>query len=539
MDTRIRIFFSCPAAPSSTKQKRLPRSNKHINLHQGVTLGVLMSAGVVRLRYSTIVNYISMIYRLIASVGFTVVIARKLSPHDFGVWGITLSTALMLINLWGIMGFWMSRDIARGDPEALPAGTSAAVVYAAAAAAAHVGLGWAQSAVFGWPFEAFLASAPMTAAAVFDRYLSSAVSMVKPEGVGYKNIVLDTVRLAAALGVMYVIGRVVYTPITAYTLGFASSSAVSLTILLRLGMRPRLGGLGRVAEWLRAAYIPLANIVRLSALSGARAIVSWATGSELSVAYLNVGLSSQTAIVRASAQSTPALYARLLMGRGGEDVEEVLRLFMLVTGFMAVSFIVLSKTVASLYNPLYTVAWPVVVIVTLFGVAEGLSNILTVSAWGSVRSETLAWEELRHTPLFHATYVRVAALVTSLLAGSLAAWVAVPDYLKAAEYFATSLLAGSAAYVLWASAYVRRSLVFRIPWREVTACVISSALAGAYYVLTGVGGLVVENFWSATPVLLAHGVAALGVYAVAWYAVSPWFRWLVRASLSYLGRFFT
>lgn len=496
-----------------------------------------MSAGEVRLRYSTIVNYLSMIYRLAASVGFTVVIARKLSPHDFGVWGITLSTTLMLANLWGLIDFWMRRDIARGDPDALPAGTSAAAVYAAVAAAAHVGLGWAQSAIFGWPFGAFLASVPMTVAAVMDKYLSSAVSMVKPEGVGYKNLVLDTVRLAAALAAIYVIGRVVYTPIIAYILGFASSSAVSLTILLRLGMRPRLGGLARVREWVRAAYIPLANVVRLSALSGARAVASWATGSELSVAYLNVGLSSQTAIVRASIQSTPALYARLLRGRGGEDVSEVLRLFILMTGFMAASFIVLSKTIASLYNPLYVGAWPIVVLITLFGVTEGLANILTVSAWGSVRSERLTWDELRHTPLFRVTYARLGALAASLLAGSALARAAVPDYLGAAAYFAAPLLAGSAAYVIWVGAHVRHSLGFRIPWREVAAGVTASTSAAAYYALSGVSGLIIESFWSAIPALLLHGGVALGIYAAAWYALSPWFRWLVRASLSYLARF--
>lgn len=492
-----------------------------------------------RLRYSTIVNYLSMIYRLIASVGFTVVIARKLAPHDFGVWGITLSTTLMIANLWGIIDFWMRRDIARGDLEAFYAGTFAALFYATVAGVAHVLLGWAQSVIFGWPLEAFLASVPMTLAAVMDRYFSTAVSMIKPEGVGYKNMVLDTVRLVIALATVNVIGKVVYTPIVAYTLGFTSSSALSLTILLRLGIRPRLGDLGRVREWIKAAYVPLANVVRLSALGGIRAVASWATGSELSVAYLNVGLSSQTAIVRASAQSTPALYARLLKGRGGEDVEEVLRLFILVTGFLASSFIVLSKTIASLYNPLYVGAWPVVVIVTLFGVAEGLANILTVSALGSVKSEKLTWNELKRTPLFRVTYARVAALAASILAGSVLARALVPDYLKAAEYFAASLLAGSAAYTIWVGGYVRHSLRFMAPWKEVLAGVLASASVAAYYALAGVSGLIIESFWSAVPSLLLHGGVALIMYVLVWYALSPWFRWLVRASLSYLGRFFT
>lgn len=501
--------------------------------------GVLMNAGEVRLRYSTIVNYLSMIYRLATSVGFTVVIARKLAPHDFGVWGIILSTTLMLANLWGLIDFWMRRGIARGDPDAFPAGTSAAAVYVAAAASAHIGLGWAQSLIFGWPFEAFLASVPMTVAAVVDRYLSSAVSMVKPEGVGYKNLVLDTVRLVAALAAMYIIGRVVYTPIMAYTLGFTFSSAISLTILLRLGMRPRLGSLAKVKEWLRAFYIPLANVVRLSILSGVRAVVSWVTGSELSVAYLNIGLSPQTAIVRASIQSTPALYARLLRGRGGEDVEEVLRLFVLMTGFMAASFIVLSRTVASLYNPLYIDAWPVITVITLFGVTEGLANILTVSAWGSVRSERLTWEELRHTPLFRATYARVGALILSLVAGSVLAWTVVPNYLLATEYFAASLLAGSVVYALWVGVHVRSTLGFIAPWREVVAGITASVSAGIYYAVVKLNELVVTNFWSTVPILLLHGVVALVIYGGVWAALSPWFRWLMRRSLNYLSRFFT
>ncbi len=498
-----------------------------------------MSAGEVRLRYSTLVNYVSMMYRLIVSVGFTVVIARKLSPADFGVWGIVVSTTLMLANLWSLIGFWMRRDIARGDRTAVSAGTAAAILYSIIAAMAHIALGLAQSALFGWPFEAFLVSAPMTVAAVIDKYSSAIVSMIKPEGVGYKNFVLDTVRFISAIGIIYVIGRSVYSPIIAYTLGFLTSSLVSLTILFRIGIRPWPGHLLKVKEWVKAAYIPLASVARLSILSGARAIFSWATGSEVSVAYLNVGLSTQTVIVRASAQSTPALYTRLLRGRGKEDVEEVLRLFMLLTGFMAASFIALSRTIASLYNPIYIGAWPVVIIISVFGVAEGIASILTVSAWGSVRSERLTWSELKGTPLFRVTYVRLLALVASLLAGSVLARLVVPNYLMAAEYFAMALLTGSAIYTLWVGSHVRASFNFRFPRKEVTASLIASITVIAYYIVSGAGELIVENFWHVAPLLLIHGIVALVIYVVVWAALSPWFRWLVRASLAYLGRFFT
>ena len=42
----------------------------------------------VRLRFSSFVNYVSLLFRVLVSLGFVVIVAGRLSVNEFGLWGV-------------------------------------------------------------------------------------------------------------------------------------------------------------------------------------------------------------------------------------------------------------------------------------------------------------------------------------------------------------------------------------------------------------------------------------------------------------------
>lgn len=61
----------------------------------------------IRLRYSTIVNYTFMMYRLFTSLAFVIIIARRFPVGEFALLGVLLSFLAMLssfVTFWNFSG---------------------------------------------------------------------------------------------------------------------------------------------------------------------------------------------------------------------------------------------------------------------------------------------------------------------------------------------------------------------------------------------------------------------------------------------------
>lgn len=93
----------------------------------------------IRLRFSSIVNYSAMIYRMLVAIGF-IVVARRLSVDEFSLWGIVWSTSLMLASLTGFWGFWAQRFIVRGIRGAFGTSLLLCLVYWIVGGAVYVGI---------------------------------------------------------------------------------------------------------------------------------------------------------------------------------------------------------------------------------------------------------------------------------------------------------------------------------------------------------------------------------------------------------------
>jgi len=492
----------------------------------------------IRLRFSSIVNYLAIIYRMVIAIGFTIIVARKLGINEFGLWGVLLSLTSMLTTPTTFWSFWIQRYLSRKVKKSFGTGLLLTLIYNCIITPIFIGMGVLLGSIIIKSCLVYvLLSIPYFWLNTLNAYLTRIFMVTKPEAIGFRGFIYETIRLILTFILVAYLKLHLIGAILALELALLVSNTYSLILLKLVGVLETAFSRNLVSEWLKGFTVPLLSIIYNFLVSSVRAFTSIISGSGVSVAYLNVGLSTQTPIISASTAATPALYAKILKGGGSSDIEEVIRISIFVSAMLLALFITLSKTIASIFNPRYVDAWIIIIVLAIYAFLEGLRAIFMTVIMGSVKVDVdgiRSFKELINSGLFYAPLVRVLGLVLSYVVGGLLVIVFWGDYLMQAFGIALGLLVGVLVTMPWFIVNALRSVRFRVPLREVCVAVISGSVVAAYLVFMRVNELVVRSFWVDAPVLAIHLLASLAIYLSVWYALSPWFRGLTRESLRYL-----
>ena len=488
----------------------------------------------IRLRFSSIVNYSAMVYRMLVAIGFIVVVARRLSVGEFGLWGIVWSTSLMLASLTGLWVFWAQRFIARGIKGVFGTSLLLCLAYCVIGGTIYVGIALLEEMILGWGLWYMLWGLPLFWLNVLGNLVSGISAVVKPEVIGFRGFIYETLRLIFAFVFVVVLGWGLLGAIISVELALLVSVVYGFVVLWGTRVIDFNVSRSLIVEWFKGFYVPLLNVIYGFLRSGIRVVVSWATGSEVPVAYLNVGFASQAPIVSAAGAATPALYARVLRKGGGGDVEEVLRIFFLLNGFMVSMFIFLSRSIASLYNPLYVDAWIIIAVISLYAFINGLMNIFVTVAIGASRVDeegVLLHREVFSSYLFRAPLMRLVSLLVSYGVGLGLEFFLRGDHLLEALAFALGLLIGIVVFLYWFYRIANQSIPFKLPLREIGIAVIAGLAMGLYYIVSNAYNIVIHRFWDDAPWLGLHVLVAGAIYFTIWYLLSPWFKGILKSGL--------
>jgi len=495
----------------------------------------------IRLRYSTVMNYLSMVYRMFVAVGFAVIVARRLSVGEYGLWGVVLSASLMIATPVYLWSMWAQRFLARGNADAGLTGLYLTFLYWVPSGLAYLAVAFVEQLLVGWGFNYMLLGLPFMFLQTLDAYLGSLTEVSKPEVRGYRGFIYETFRIVLAYIMVVVMGWRLGGVIIAVEVSLLIAVLYVWLSLHRLGAFRGRFSLGLVREWLSAWFLPSVRFSVFLLRSGVRAVVSWVTGSEEPVAYLNVGFSAEAPLVQASWAGTSALYARALRESRGWDLEETIRLSLLFTGYMFPVFTVLSKTVASIYNPIYTSAWLVLVLVSFYAVLNGLSSIYTAVLLGVDRVDLNGIpgrRRLLSSYLFKVPMVQVLGLTGSYASFVIALLLFRLDSLHAAETVVASLLVWTIPVLGYLARKAGEEVDYKFPFRELLEVSIASAASAVYYLVVGANGIIVLRFWAQIPEVLIHLAVGLAVYLAVLYVLSPWARRLFGDALGFARRMF-
>ncbi len=496
----------------------------------------------IRLRYASIVNYISLLYRVLIALGFLVIVSRKLSIAEFGLWGIILSLVMIVSSAVRLWGFWVQRYYSRGLRESANIGLILCALYAIPATIIFIALGYFEKLILGWGFEYILYSIPLLVLTIFNSYNSMVAGISKPELIGYGSFIYESLRIISAYIFIIYLNLGLLGAILAFEISLAVNVVYSYVVLY-LGnvysLKRILFSVKMIAEWFKAFYVPLLNMILTFLRSGVRAYASWITTSEIPVAYLNIGFSSHTPLMRMSDVIAPILYARVLRKPSGSDVEEMLRIYIVMSGFLVATFLSLSRVIALIYNPIYVDAHVIIPLISIYALVYGLTNIYGTIIRGveQVDKEGItSHRRLLSSYLFKTLLIQVLAILSAYILSLILVRVFVWDnYLLEAIMIALSLLIPLIIILPYFYIVAVKMVPHRIPVYEVFSTTISALIVSLYYNLFGASSITTHSFWAAIMLLVPHLVIAIILYIAVMFALSSWFRSLVRAGLKTIG----
>ncbi len=496
----------------------------------------------IRLRYASIINYISLLYRILIAIGFLVIISRKLSIEEFGLWGIILSLTMITSSIVRLWGFWVQRYYSRGLKESANIGLTLSVLYIIPATIVFIVLGYVEELILGWGFEYILYSTPLLMLTILNVYNSMVAGISKPELIGYSSFIYESLRIILAYILVVAMNLGLLGAILSLEISLAISIAYSYVMLYLNGVysfKRTIFSSKIVAEWFKAFYIPLLNMILAFLRTGVRAYTSWITASEIPVAYLNIGFSSHVPLMRMSDVIAPILYARVLRKPRGLDVEEMLKIYIVMSGFLLATFFSLSKVIALVYNPVYVDAHVIIPLVSVYALVYGLTSIYATVIRGveHVDEKGIAsHRKLLSSYLFKTLLIQVLAILFAyILSFVLVRGFAWNNYLLEAVVIALSLSIPFIIILPYFYVTAMKVIPHQIPVREVLSTLISALTISLYYKLSGASSITTHSFWVAITLLLPHIIIAAILYLALMFILSSWFRGLVKAGLKTIG----
>lgn len=332
----------------------------------------------IRVTYSGLISLLVSLVSVITGTIFTLIVTRSLTQEDFGTWGLMGGMVSYVLVVEPIISFWLTRQTARGmnlgKTSLISSGFFSAggmIVYVLIA----VSVGQQSDAN-----ESALIFATILIPFMFISKTLTAIALgSKPESVSYGNVVFELIKIPAGFILVYFLNLglegAIVTTVFAYI-----GNIIVLGIFVRDKIRNKIK-IEIVKYWIKMSWIPLYSSIPSVIYTLDVVIFSIITGSVLGVAYFSISL-AVTSLVAHSGAITRGLYPKLLSGGKRDHFQTNLRLFFYFIFPLVAMSISFSKPALFVLNPIYQIAVPVVVFLSIRGFFYQLNTLFYNSLQG-------------------------------------------------------------------------------------------------------------------------------------------------------------
>lgn len=338
----------------------------------------------IRLRYSGLVVFSSKIFSMFIGLIFTLIATRKLSPSDYGLWGVMMAFASYFILPSRFFTYWAARDVARG--------------FSAAKS-----MLWLMSGISIPCFIIFLILSPFLAssleadASLFVLFalqlpllyivsgLEAIGYAVKPQVMGYGVGVFEITKLSFCaffvLVLRWGLAGVIASVVIAYL-----AQAVTLFLTLRLYITGYFD-LKIIRKWFSKVWVPLYQQLPDVPYQLTLILPAMWLGSTYPVALMTVPRVISNVIGYCSFLSV-GLSPKLLSGSGGgKDVEVALKMVMMFAIPATLGVVILARPLLYLLGSGYVAATLILLVLSVKEFLATLGSVLLSTLLGTEKVE--------------------------------------------------------------------------------------------------------------------------------------------------------
>lgn len=420
---------------------------------------------------------------------FITLVTRNLPPYDFGLWQLILSVIgyAALPNV--IIGYWVVRDLARGERNA-----TAALLFSVLLSLGGIAV-YALISIFSAPktggqfffFSIAIAQVPLSYIVAI---LSGISQATRPQTVGIAFIVFEMVKVIVAILAFFRFDITLNVAILAVLVALVAQCSV-LFITQPRNVYTRSINWQTIRKWLKLAWLPL--FITFSYYIGTfdNLAVSMVTGSTLPLADYRVSHVLSALVTQAEAFGF-ALYPKLIGGGPLTDSRYVIKLIMLFGIPMGTGLFILAVPLLSIlgtsYIDTYIVLWPSIP-VALIALVHGVFESVLTAREKVDTSNVIRFKDYAKSRLFTVPEITLVASILYLIAVSVTSYWLMLDHaghviIATAWSIIALFVSIPGLFIKW-KMMKRSKSTFSFPWKNIGIYALASSAMAIVLIAAG------------------------------------------------------
>ena len=486
----------------------------------------------IRLTYSGLIGLVVRIASLATGLIFSVLVTRNLTIADFGLY--SLIGSLIAYAMFGhiISAYWIPREIARGK-EVGRTGLLTNGIFSLAGTIAYLIAAYVVAQNTESDFSILLLGAILIPATYISNSLDNINQGFKPQGISYALISFEIAKIP--LGFLLLEGTALGLTGAILATFFALVAKICVGAFFAW---PRLKvsiNISYLIRWLKLSWLSLYDGLSSNIYVFDTMIVAVILGSTEPLAYFAAAMTVSIIASHAGVLAI-GLGPKLISETRIEYVRTVLRLFTLIGIPLFVAVIVFAKPLLFLLNPAYSLAVPVVYIISFRVFLYTIFTIFYSILWGIEKvdiNKNANFSQYRKSNLFllgTVKFVRAGQYIGSLILIIIISQFLNMSTIDIVILWALVSLLADVSITTYSFFKVKRAGFLSFDWKSAIKYIVTAVISGIISLIMIENFVVYERDLTIFLPGLAMSLAAGGVvYFVSMYFLDNYMRSLVRA----------
>lgn len=434
----------------------------------------------IRVQYSGFIIFAAQILSVGTGLIFTLLLTRNMTKQEFGVWSNIFDLVAYFTFSSGLFPFWTMRFVARRKEGAARTGLVANLIVSLVSVAVYLPLISLITSSFNIS-GAYVVMYFVASVQIINLYLigmlENCTRAIKPQALGYGLLLEEASKVALAYVLVVEFHQLFLGAIISLIVA-TSIQALYYSRLLRKELAQRIQW-NYMKQWLKGSAASFYNAVGNQMAAFVFVLLFVYGGQAARGDYQAAAIFAN--LIGYSSSLAFALYPKLLIKKGLEDVASIFKIVLMFALPMAAIAMSMSQSLLTILNASYSVASPVLVLLALDAVVLILSQFYSSVFLGVERLDEEAKISLKDLvrskifKLFSLPYLQAAIALpmtyyalTQLAASQSVQAVVYVSIINAGAHIATFI-------VLYA--IMRNAVKIAVPWKNIGKYVFASAVS--------------------------------------------------------------
>jgi len=325
----------------------------------------------IRVTYSGLISLVVGITSIFTGTIFTLIVTRTITPEEFGTWNLIGSLITYVVIVEPIISYWVTRETARGIESAKTAIFTSGI-FSMCGVLGYIIIGYFVALNSDADQDIILFAVILVPVMFLNKTLTAINLGWKPQSASYGILAFEITKIPGALALVYFLDMGIFGAIVTTAIAYIASIII-LIIYAKEKIKAKIQ-FSHIRKWMKLSWLPLYPSLSSMIFSLDVMIFSVITGSVVGLAYYSASMAIGM-IVGQTGQIARAVYPKLLEGGNKNHFNEnLMRFFYFSIPFTGLSLI-LAKPGLFALNPIYQIAVPVVIFLTLRTFVYTLSQL--------------------------------------------------------------------------------------------------------------------------------------------------------------------